>query len=118
MSDQQDRKLQHTDDQMPGVGAEIWKPGEPASAAETGEPGQPAQESSVGIRETRSREEKAGLVSGHRLPSSRLRERTSKWTLISKPPAKCWRLICNAGEESSDLNLLNCRSVSVWIPCA
>jgi hypothetical protein len=61
MSDQQDRKLQHTDDQMPGVGAEIWKPGEPASAAETGEPGQPAQESSVGIRETRSREEKAGV---------------------------------------------------------
>src|ERR1700689_2382655 len=98
MSDQQDRKLQHTDDQMPGVGAEIWKPGEPASAAETNEPGQQNKESSVGIRETRSREEKTGLVSGHRLPSSCLRERTSKWTLISNPPAKCCQIICNAGQ--------------------
>jgi hypothetical protein len=37
-------------------------------------------------------------------------EQTSRaWS--SKPSTRCWRLICNPGEESSDLNLLKCRSV-------
>jgi hypothetical protein len=39
-------------------------------------------------------------------------EQTSKWALSSKPPAKCWRLICNTGEES-----FGTQSYSIVNPC-
>ena len=52
------------------------------------------------------------LSRNKRNPSKRRKSRlrcqaileTSKWALSSKPLAKCWRLICDTGEESSDLN--------------